>query len=290
MLELVAIIVLLSSPGSPAKLVGCYWTRWGDPIRVKDVPLVCNAIYLFAAVPVGGTPGATGAVEWIPPANGRGAGTELVADIAFARAHQGRRVFLSVGGGGNALSLSTRERARVFVDSVKAIHIQLGGFDGIDWNTYEGGDTPDSEEMIWASLELKRIYGSDFAITTPPAPWSEVDKALCKAMLDAGALSYASPQYYDGPGLADQNHIKDDIKGWIGLLGASRVAVGFGINSGSQNFQTTSQVARTWQAISNEYPRVKGAYIWSISTDEANGWGFVTEVAPRVLGAARTPA
>ena len=47
----------------------------------------------------------------------------------------------------------------------------------------------------------------DFLVTTPPAPWSSVDRTFCADMLAAGALDYAAPQYYDGPGLATPAYV-----------------------------------------------------------------------------------
>ena len=42
------------------------------PVRIRDVDSHYNLIYLFAATPVGGAPGTTGALEWSPPGDGRG--------------------------------------------------------------------------------------------------------------------------------------------------------------------------------------------------------------------------
>src|SRR5208282_1877540 len=71
--------------GSPSKIVGGYYPNWTpSPVRIRDVDPHYNLIYLFAATPVGGSPG-TGAIEWSPPGDGLGAATNLDADIAYAR-------------------------------------------------------------------------------------------------------------------------------------------------------------------------------------------------------------
>src|SRR5439155_25406787 len=123
------------------------------------------------------------------------------AAILEARTTQKRKIVLSSGGAGQGMSFPSRTKSQTFVDSVVALYTQFGGFDGIDWNTFEGSQAPDTSEMIWMSLELKKRYPG-FFVTAPPAPWNDVDKSFCAQMVSAGALDYAAPQYYDGPNLA----------------------------------------------------------------------------------------
>ena len=131
--------------GLPAKVVAGYWPYWPSaPIRIRDIPTAYNVIYLFHARPVGGAPGSTGAVYWTAPGDGRGAATNLVADIQYARSTQGRKVILSAGGAGNGMSFPNRTTSQAFVDSVAALYGTLGGFDGLDWNTYEADQQPDT--------------------------------------------------------------------------------------------------------------------------------------------------
>ena len=121
----------------PAKVVGGYYPNWTpSPVRIRDVNDNYNLIYLFHAQPVGGPPGSTGAVYFNLPGDGRGAATNLVEDIRYARAVQGRKIILSVGGVGNGMIFTSRAKSQIFVDSVAAIYQQLGGFDGLDWQTH----------------------------------------------------------------------------------------------------------------------------------------------------------
>jgi hypothetical protein len=123
----------------PDKIVAGYYPNWTPaPVRIKDVESHYNLIYLFAATPVGGAPGTTGAITWTAPGDGQGAATNLNADIAYARATQHRKILLSVGGAGNGMSFPTRSKSQAFVDSVASWYDKLGGIDGIDWNTFEG--------------------------------------------------------------------------------------------------------------------------------------------------------
>ncbi|WP_437581638.1 glycosyl hydrolase family 18 protein [Sorangium sp. So ce887] len=265
----------------PAKVVGGYYPNWTpSPVRIRDVNSNYNVIYLFAATPVGGSPGTTGAVTWTPPGDGRGAATNLKADIQYARTTQGRKIILSVGGAGAGMSFPNRTKSQTFVDSVVGIYNDLGGFDGIDWNTFEADQAPDTAEMKWISLELKRRYPG-FLITSPPAPWNSRDKTFCKEMVEAGAMDYAAPQYYDGPDLDQQSYIVNNVNEWVGLLGPTHVVVGFGIWD-QPNYMSVDEAIPTWNQIESNHPTLRGAFDWQIHTDESLGWPFANRVGPLV--------
>lgn len=261
-------------------IAGYYPSRNPSPIRVRDINPNYNLIYLFAAQPVGGSPGTTGKVFWTPPGNGRGAATNLKADVQYARTMQGRKIILSVGGAGNSMSFPNRAKSRNFVGSIVAIATQLGGIDGLDWNTFEGSQTPDTNEMIWMSLELKRLFPG-FIISAAPAPWSSPDLSFCQAMVKADAMDYAAPQYYDGPGLADPNYVVNNIKDWVSLLGADHVVVGFGIDN-SPNYMSQAQAVSTWKQVKATHLSIRGAFDWETGTDEAQGWPFAIGLGPLV--------
>jgi hypothetical protein len=262
------------------KVVAGYYPNWTpSPVRIRDVDPHYNLIYLFAATPVGGSPG-TGAIEWSAPGDGLGAATNLNADIAYARQTQNRKIVMSIGGAGNGMAFPDRATSQTFVASVASLYTRLGGFDGIDWDSYEGSDSPDTDEMIWISLQLKAMYPG-FLITTPPAPWSTVDQTFCSKMAAAGALDYAAPQYYDGPGLAVQSYIVPNVGTWAALLGESRVVVGFGI-ANATNYMTVAQVISTWNALAAAHQGLRGAFDWEIDVDQASGWPFATQVGPAI--------
>ncbi|HEY1015927.1 MAG TPA: discoidin domain-containing protein [Herpetosiphonaceae bacterium] len=269
------------TPGG-GKVVGGYWPFWPtSPVRIRDVHPGYNLIYLFSARPVGGSPGTTGAVYWSAPGDGRGAATNLRADIQHARTVQGRKIILSVGGAGFGMSFPDRTKSQNFVNSIVDIYNQLGGFDGLDWNTFEADQAPDTEEMIWISLELKRRYPG-FLITAPPAPWNARDKEFCRIMVQRGAMDYAAPQYYDGPNLADPNYVANNINEWVGLVGADHLVVGFGINPGVANYMTVEQAIDAWNRVEANHPAIRGGFVWQIHTDETQGWVFPTRVGPLI--------
>lgn len=266
----------------PARVLAGYYPAWhAAPARLHDIDPHYNVLYLFAARPVGGSPGTTGAVYWTPPGDGRGAASHFRQDLHHVRAVQGRKVILSVGGDGNGMRFPDRARSRAFLASIVALHTALGGFDGLDWNTFQAGQAPDTLEMIWISLELKRLYPG-FLISAPPAPWNEIDQRFCRDMLRAGALDYAAPQYYDGPNLADPDYVLTNVAAWVALLGASHVVVGFGINSAA-NFMSEKQAIATWTALRHRHPALRGAFHWELDADERQGWPFARKLGPLVL-------
>jgi hypothetical protein len=266
----------------PARVLAGYYPAWhAAPARLRDIDPHYNLLYLFAARPVGGAPGTTGAVYWTPPGDGRGAASHFRQDLHHVRTVQGRKVMLSVGGDGNGMRFPDRTRSLAFLASIVALHTALGGFDGLDWNTFQAGQAPDTLEMIWISLELKRLYPG-FLISAPPAPWNAIDQRFCRDMLHAGALDYAAPQYYDGPNLADPDYVLANVAQWVALLGASHVVVGFGINSAA-NFMSEKQAIATWTALHHRHPTLRGAFHWELDADERQGWPFARKLGPLVL-------
>lgn len=262
----------------PQRVVAGYWTSWGSPLRLTEIPPQYNTVFLFHATPVGGAPGTTGAVQWSAVGDGRGAATHFKADLAEFR--RSRTAILTVGGAQQHIDLSSRPRAQTFVDSIKRIYDEFGGFDGLDWNNYEGEQQPNTTHMIWISQQLKATYGPRFAITTPPAPWRPADVRHCKAMIDAGVLDMVSPQYYGGPGLADEKYIVESVNEWVTLMGdASRVGVGVGL-ANSDNYSTHAAVEGAWRTLGSRHPQLRGAFNWNIPTDEGMGWPFASHVGP----------
>ncbi len=271
----------LEKPVSLRRVAGLYYPNWTEaPPRVKDIDLAINVIYLFAAKPVGGSPGTTGEVIWTAPGDGRGAATNLKADIQYARSKQNRKIILAVGGAGAGMSFPNHGKSQTFVKSISKIIDALGGLDGLDWNTFEADLAPDTAEMIWISLELKKLYPG-FMVSAPPAPWNPKDKAFCAAMVKAGALDFAAPQYYDGPDLATIEFMEKNLEEWITLLGANHVAIGFGIWN-KKNYMTIDDALESWRRINTRHPTLAGAFAWSLPLDEEQGWPFTLRLAPLI--------
>ena len=170
----------------------------------------------------------------------------------------------------------TRADSQKFVKEISALYSKLGGFDGLDWNTFGAARSVDVGEISWISLELKRKY-SGFIITASPAPWNEVDKKFCHAMVLSGAMDYAAPQYYGGSNLADPSYVINSVAEWSELLGQSHVVVGLGINNAA-NYMTGLRAMETWTKIEASFPSIRGSSNWDINTDERQGWIFAKSV------------
>jgi len=270
-----------SNSSLPDHIVGGYYPNWTNaPPRLRDVDSHYNLIYLFAAKPVGGAPGTTGAVTFDLPDDGAGARTNFNADIAYARSTQHRKIILSVGGAGAGMSFPNRQKSQTFVDSIDALYTKFGGFDGMDWNTFEADQDPDTTEMIWISLQLKSEHPG-FIISAPPAPWNDRDKTFCAAMVKAGALDYAAPQYYDGPNLATQDYMTTSVAEWAQLIGAPKLVVGFGIWN-QANYMNIADAISTWKAVTLANPTLRGAFDWEIFTDIDQGSPFAKKLGPLI--------
>ncbi|WP_049829443.1 hypothetical protein [Arthrobacter sp. RIT-PI-e] len=237
-------------------------------------------IYLFAA----GRSTEDGAVEW--------GADEIADDIRTVRA-RGQQVVLSTGGAGQGIDFSSRTVSRRFVDSVERINTELGGtstdpvIDGVDFNTFEAELAPDTTEYLWMFRELKRRFGEDFGITSPPAPWNEQDRAMIREALSQGLMTYAAPQFYDGPGLSDPAYIVRTTREWVQDVAggdASKIVVGFGMED-AENYSSLEQIRSAWRVIQREFPTIRGAFVWQHRTDSERGWAFADQVAPLVLAA-----
>lgn len=262
----------------PSKVVAVYWTRWNPAIRLTQVPQSYNVIYLFAA----GRSGDAGGIGW--------GMNDIAADIRAVRA-RGQRVVLSTGGAGQGIEFSSRAVSRRFVDSVVRINTELGGtlaspmIDGVDFNTFEADVTPNTVEYLWMFAELKRRFGNEFGITSPPAPWNADDKVMIREALSKDLMTYAGPQFYDGPGLADPGYIIETTRDWVQNVAggdASKIVVGFGMED-MADYSSIEQILIAWRGIEREFPEIRGAFLWHHKTDYEQRWVFADRLAPLVL-------
>jgi hypothetical protein len=264
--------------GLPRKVTAVYWTRWNSDIPLTQVPRSYNVLYLFAAV----RSGEEGEIEW--------GMNDIATDIRTVRA-RGQRVVLSTGGAGQGIDFSSRTVSRRFVDSVERINTELGGtlgspmIDGVDFNTFEAEVAPNTTEYLWMFGELKRRFGAEFGVTSPPAPWNASDKGMIREALAEELMTYAGPQFYDGPGLADPEYIIETTRDWVQDVAggdASKIVVGFGMEDAA-NYSSIRQIRSAWRAIEKEFPTIRGAFLWQHRTDYDRGWVFADRLTPLVL-------
>ena len=255
-----------------------YTTGWNGQIdAVNSVHANYNMLYPFAAA----RSGAEGAVSWA-------AHYSIPSNIVAARA-AGRRIVMSTGGAGQGINFHSRYVSQNFVTSIVAINTSFGGtlasprIDGVDFNTFEAEAVPNVTEYLWMFGELKRLFGSNFIISSPPAPWKDQDKEMIRQALAKNLMDYAGPQYYDGPGLEQPDYIVNSVRDWVNNVAggdASKITVGFGFSPGSANYSSQAQIQSTWDRIEAEFPSIRGAFLWQHQTDKTSGWPIGVNVVP----------
>ena len=157
-------------------LIG-YWEGYASvraPTPLRDVSPQWDVIIATFATPVKGS---TSLLHFQPPA---ALGDErFKADVAYLKS-QGKKVLISLGGGGQVVTLNTPEDLRNFVFSVSAI-VEQYGFDGVDLDIetpsllINAGDTdfrkpttPSIVNLIAAMHQLHQHFGNGFLIGEVP--------------------------------------------------------------------------------------------------------------------------
>lgn len=160
------------------RLIG-YWTgsrfRGGKPFPIRDVSPQWDVILVAFAPPAEDAP--EGTMHFTPP---EGITPEqLKAGIALLQ-HHGKKVMISLGGGGRYFKLDDAKDIPHFVSSVADI-IKTYGFDGVDIDfespslALAPGDTdfkhpvtPSVVNLIAGLRELHKQFGPDFMISLVP--------------------------------------------------------------------------------------------------------------------------
>lgn len=157
-------------------LIG-YWEGYGsakETFPLRDVSPQWDIVIVTFAAPV---PGSTSLLRFAPPPGMSVAA--LKADVAYLQ-HQGRKVLISLGGGGAVVTLKTSEDRQNFIHSVASIVAQYG-FDGVDLDIetpsliLDAGDTdfrkpttPSIVNLIDAMHVLRRQFGPGFMVAEVP--------------------------------------------------------------------------------------------------------------------------
>ena len=259
-----------------SSVLGIYFEAYyGDDITL--VPTTFNTVYVFHAKP-NGTP-----VNGSYTNQGNGSWQFQHFDsVTPARVQtvrgRSQRVLLTLGGANAGFVYDTRTKSDNAIASIKDIIAALGGVDGIDFNNYEARimasvQSTFTTEMIYIADALKDFYGSDFMITTPCAPNYPEDQYLCQQMVLAGVLDYAAPQFYDWSGFNEPGYIEGRMDTWVGIVGATHAAIGFGASY--SNGPSITDCTREWNAVKANHPTIRGMFGWSHRTNLAAGnvWG-----------------
>jgi chitinase len=166
-----------NGPPNGHQLIG-YWAGYGaagSTFPLRDISSQWDVIIVAFATPDKNAP--EGTMQFHTPA---GLETEqFKADIAYLKG-QGRRVMISLGGGGQHFTLADPHRVPNFVSSVTRI-VSDYGFDGIDIDfespslSIEPGDTdfrhpttPSIVNLISAVRQLHEHFGTRFMVSLVP--------------------------------------------------------------------------------------------------------------------------
>ncbi len=172
-------VAAIPASGSPNGhwLIG-YWAGYGGPgstFPLREVSPQWDVIIVAFSTPDRNAP--EGTMQFHTPA---GLDTEqFKADIAYLKSH-GKKVMISLGGGGQHFTLADPKRVPNFVSSVTRIVAEYG-FDGIDIDfespslAIDPGDTdfrhpttPSIVNLISALRQLRDHFGPGFMISLVP--------------------------------------------------------------------------------------------------------------------------
>jgi chitinase len=169
--------VPLSGPPNGHQLIG-YWAGYGgagSTISLREVSPQWDVILVAFSTPDRNAP--EGTMQFRTPA---GLDTEkFKADIAYMKS-QGKKVMISLGGGGQHFTLADPKRVPNFVASITRIVTEYG-FDGIDIDfespslsidpgdtDFKNSTTPSIVNLISALRQLREHFGPRFMISLVP--------------------------------------------------------------------------------------------------------------------------
>jgi chitinase len=163
-------IALTSGPNGH-HLIG-YWSGLG---RISDVSPQWDVIIVAFATPLRGAPEGTMQYQ----VRGNITPDQFKDDIKLKQS-QGKKVMISLGGGGQHFALMTQEGKQDFVRTVEDICAQFG-FDGIDIdfetssleldpgdNDFKHPTSPSTVNLVAALREIHDHFGKDFMVSLVP--------------------------------------------------------------------------------------------------------------------------
>ena len=303
--------VIVSSPAIalPSKIVATYMSPYGGGGDVAMgttmaalVNQAYNQVHIFHAVPVGGDLTTIGRIRLL---NEAGANVSVFCTLARVQAirAKGIRVVLVVGGAGWRMNFNSVQSTYDFTgddpafpgvvgaNSIQSIYNALGGFDGVDFNTFEAAGidrTVQVVQFITITRWLHTKYGTNFSVSCPPAHYDVSDRAMVQTWNAAGtggALDFVTPQIYDdpsGPGdvIYTPTVLYNASVNWIPIMGniATKVTMGTGAN-----YYRGASVASNKTALTNlrtAYPGFRGTVGWSTVDDQNAGvpWSFANQL------------
>lgn len=241
----------------PTKAVALYhmmWSNSGSP-KLSTTPANVNVINISFAQ--GDPPSLVG---WASQGE-----ASFVADAKDLRA-RGVRMVISVGGAGGNVNVANRQS---FVNGIMNINSKLP-LDGLDWDI-EGSTPMAASDVVWISQELKRLRGSNFAITMAPNG-TNIDqyRSVAVQLHNAGALDMIGQQFYDA--VVSQSAMMgrlDQLR--AAGIPENKMAVGMMVGT-ADTYWTVDECVTNVNAAKAKYPGLRGGYLWEAGRAGTADW------------------
>ncbi len=249
----------------PAKAAGLYHMMWSNSKspKLSTTPANINVIYLAFAQ--GDPPSLVG---WT--AQGE---ASFVTDAKALRA-KGVRMVISVGGAQGYVNTSSRQN---FVNGIMNINSKIP-LDGIDWDIE--GSALNAGDIVWISTELKRLRGSNFAITMAPGgghihSYPPVAVELHKA----NALDLIGWQFYDT--VVSKEAALSRVNSLVSAgIPINKIGVGMMVGD-ADTYWTVDECITNFNYIKASHPNIRGGYLWEAGRAGTGDWA--NRVAPLLL-------
>jgi chitinase len=294
--------------GLPRHVLTGYWQNFANdatPLRLSDI----NSYYSLIAVAFAtADPNTPGGVTFdvngnLSDALGGYTDAQFASDIATLHA-RGKKVIISVGGGGSTVDVSSPTEASNFADSIYGL-MQTYGFDGVDIDI-ESGIDPDA--MASALRQLRSKVGSRLIITMAPQTTdmqSPSDSYFQLALSIQNILTLVNMQYYNsgsmyGCGGSVYGEGTEDFLTALACVqiveGLSPSQIGLGLPASppgaTGGYMPPSMVNQGLTCLvsgkncdSYVPPQnwdIGGAMDWSINWDASNSYNFANTVGPEL--------
>ncbi len=240
----------------PTKAIGLYHMMWSNSGSPKLSTTPANVNVILIAFAQGDPPSLVG---WT--AQGE---SSFIADAKALRA-RGVRMVISVGGAHGGYNTSNRQS---FINGIMAINNKIP-LDGLDWDLE--GSAMNSSDMVWISQELKRLRGSNFAITMAPGG-SGINNypPIAVQLNNVNALDMIGWQFYDT--VHDQYTIRSRIDSLVGM-GIPINKIGIGMMVGDANvYSTVDEWITNVNYTKAKYPGLRGGYLWEAGRPGTADW------------------
>lgn len=261
----------LPFPKHPVALYHMMYSRTDYP-KLSTIGPNCNVLHLAFAI--GNPPSLVGSAS-------EGSMGALKTALNTMR-NNGTRIFVSLGGAQNTVTLSNRQGV---IDSIMALNASIGPIDGIDFDN-EGGSSPidgkgsdGKYHAVYITEQLRARRGAGFSATMAPNG-SNIGQYLPvgRALQNAGVLGAFGQQFYDAAvsesamlgrlNEAVNTHGILPAKYYIGCMNPYPAT---GYAPVSSYWDVNTCISRL-NAAKAAYPTLGGAYLWETSRQNTNDW------------------